>query len=158
MGRQEAFLAHGVNVHIHEAVDIRRVAGGQIDAQGVADEVDQPRILGHVGILAENGAGFGLFHIAFNADDAFAVHLGKKRVKQRQGFQIARLAGAGVRKKVLQALDDQAKGVLGLGTEKRAQGTTQNDNEFRRLKKYAPFAVRQGVAGEHRDRNDGKTN
>ena len=157
MGRQDAFLAHGGDVHVHEAVDVRRVAGGQVDAQGVADEVDDPGVLGHVGVFAENGTGFRLFHVAFNTDDAFAVHLGKQRVKQGQGFQIARFAGAGVREQMLQAFDDQAESVLGLGTKERAQTAPQNNDEFRRLEKYAPFAVGQGVAGKHRGRNDGKT-
>ena len=157
MRRQNAFFAHGVDVHVHKAVNIGRVAGGQVDAQGIANKIDYLGIFGNIGIFAENGAGFGLFHVAFNADDAFAVHLGKQGVEQGQGFQIAPLAGAGVGKKVLEAFDDEPEGVLGLRTEKRAQAAAQNDDEFSRLEQHRPLAVGERVAGKHRKRDYDQT-
>ena len=134
-----------------------RVARGQIDAQGVADKVDDLRVLGHVGIFAENGAGFGFFHIAFNADDAFAVHLGKERVQQGQRFKIAPFAGPWVGKKVLHALEDEPEGILGLRAKKGSQAAAENDDEFCGLKEDGPFTVGQGVSRKHRSRNDAKT-
>ena len=44
-------------------------------------------------------------------------------------------------KKVLEAFDNQAKGVLGLRTKERTKGATQNDNELGGLKQNADFAL-----------------
>ena len=145
---------HGLDIHVHKAVDVGGVAGGQVHAQRVAHKVDHCGVFGNVGILAENRAGFGLFHIAFNTDDAFAVHLGKKRVKQGQRFEVVPLAGTRVGKQVLEAFDNQAKGVLGLRTKKSPKTATQNDDELGGLKKNAPVAVGHGVARADRSRNN----
>jgi len=69
------------DIHIHEAVDICGVAGGQVHAQRVAHKVHKHGIFGNIGIFAENRAGFGFFNVAFNTDHALAVHFGKERVQ-----------------------------------------------------------------------------
>ena len=158
VGGQHAFFLNGVQVNLHEAVDVGRVARGQIYAQSVANEVDEHGILGDIGIFGKNGTGFRFFNVTFNTDDTVAVHLGKEGVQQGQCLQIHGLAGARVGKQMLEALHDEPEGVFGLARKEGADTTAQNDEQFCGLHQHAPVTVGHGVTTSNAGKNYDKTN
>ena len=74
------------------------------------------------------------------------MHFGKERIQQGKGLKVMIFAGTRIGKQVLEAFDNQAKGVLGLRTKKSPKAATQNNDELGGLKKNAPVAVSHGVA------------
>ena len=59
---------------------------------------------------------------------------------------------------MLEALDDEAEGVLGLAAEERAQAAAEDDDEFRRLEEHGPVAMGHGIANAHRGCDNNEAN
>ena len=137
------------HVQLHHLVHVERLhAAGDGRAQRVADKVAGVMVVEKLGIILEDDALGGLFHVHLDGQQALFAHLVEELVHHLERAQVARL-GEG---RALERRDEPGGDVLedadGIGDQQRSRGRAGNDEQLGGLKKDRDVALLHEKAGD----------